>query len=51
MNNSINYSTFIELLIESNDDDEPYGLATPVETITVTGGENEFTLGQGESYD
>jgi hypothetical protein len=34
MNNSINYSGFVEMFIDSNDDFEPYGCA---ETSTPAG--------------
>ena len=51
MNNSINYSSFIDLFISSDDDYEPYGLITPAETHGHTDRHNELEPMQTALYD
>lgn len=42
MNNSINYGSFIDLLISSDDDYEPYGLSAPSNIPGHTASPSEF---------
>jgi hypothetical protein len=42
MNNSINYGSFIDLLVSSDDDYEPYGLSAPPEMHGLTTSPSEF---------
>jgi hypothetical protein len=42
MNNSINYGSFYDLLISSDDDYEPYGLSAPSEAPGLEANPSEF---------
>jgi hypothetical protein len=42
MNNSINYGSFYDLLISSDDDYEPYGLSGPSDMHGLTARQSEF---------
>ena len=44
MNNSVNYSTFIDLLIASDDDYEPYGLSIQANPVSPGSSEDEYAV-------
>lgn len=51
MNNSINYSSFIDLLTSSDDDYEPYGLSAHPDTPGLTSRHTEFQPSQATLYE
>ncbi len=51
MNNSVNYSRFIDLLISSDDDYEPYGITTAPDSYRLTASSAEYESTQTALYD
>lgn len=51
MNNSVNYSSFVDMvLLASNDDYEPYGLASPSHLHGIRGNKPELCSRQEPFY-
>lgn len=50
MNTSINYSSFVDLILTSNDDYEPYGIAAPTHLHGIRGNKPEVCSRQEPFY-
>jgi len=50
MNKSVNYSTFIDLLLKSDDDYEPYGMSMPATMFGLRGNKPELYTRQEPLY-
>jgi len=46
MNNSINYSSFVDLILTSNEEIEPYGMPTSLNPSGLRGSKPEITTRQ-----
>lgn len=50
MNNSVNYSSFVDLLLSSDDDYEPYGISVPPSMYGLRGSKPELYTRQEPLY-